>query len=166
MMDVIHVTVAAIIRKDNQYLLVKEKSSQGEIVYNQPAGHVELEESLIDGIIREVREETGLDFIPGALTGTYLLSTATNGKTYLRFCFVGDIPLNQVPSPIDPDIIENVWMTAEEIFDLPLKSLRSGLVLKCLQDYLKGIRIPLESLNFSNDEFQMIDRCIKDFKKS
>ena len=85
-MDQIHVTVAAIIRRNNQYLLVKERSSAGEIVYNQPAGHVELRESLLDAVSREVKEEAGLDFEPTQLIGTYLMSPASNGKTYLRFC--------------------------------------------------------------------------------
>ena len=63
-MDKIHVTVAAIIKRNDQYLLVKEKASSGEIVFNQPAGHVELEESLHNAVIRETLEETGLDFTP------------------------------------------------------------------------------------------------------
>ena len=160
-MDSIHVTVAAIIRRKEQYLLVKEKSSLGEIVYNQPAGHVELKESLIDAVIREVAEETGLTFTPRSLTGTYLLSTATNGKTYLRFCFIGDVPEHQDAKPQDSDIIDNCWMCIDEISNLPKEKLRSGLVLQCIKDYLSGIRIPLETLSFSNDEHQLVD----DFRK-
>ncbi|TQV76925.1 NUDIX hydrolase [Aliikangiella marina] len=154
-MDYIHVTVAAIIRRNDKYLLVKETASSGQIVYNQPAGHVELKESLIDAVIREVHEETGLDFRPTALLGTYLLSPAINGKTYLRFCFVGDVPVDQEASPNDPDIIDNCWFTVDEILALPEKSIRSALVLKCIEDFKKGIRLPLESLTFGGDELGM-----------
>ncbi len=164
-MDQIHVTVAAIIRRNNQYLLVKERSSADEIVYNQPAGHVELRESLLDAVSREVKEEAGLDFIPTQLIGTYLLSPAINGKTYLRFCFIGDVPDDQEPSPQDPDILANEWFSLQEIADMPLKKLRSALVLQCLRDYLDGKRIPLETVSFYNDEDRLGNECYNTLKK-
>jgi len=162
-MDSIHVTVAAIIRRNDKYLLVKETASSGQIVYNQPAGHVELKESLIDAVIREVHEETGLSFAPSALVGTYLLSPATNGKTYLRFCFVGQTPDDQEPSPNDEDIIDNCWFSAKEITNIPKENLRSALVLQCIHDYQKGIRLPLESLNFAGDEINLYHQCLNKF---
>lgn len=155
-MDYIHVTAAAIIRRNEKYLLVKERTSSGQIVYNQPAGHVEFNESIEAAVIREVMEETGLDFKPTALTGTYLVSPALNGKTYLRFCFVGETSEQQPAKPQDPDILENLWLTKEEILKIPKKELRSGMVLKCIKDYLRGVRIPLETLSFYNDELQLI----------
>ncbi len=163
-MDHIHVTVAAIIRRNNQYLLVKEHASSGDIVYNQPAGHVELQESIEDAVIREVAEETGLTFSPEALVGTYLLSPSDNGKTYLRFCFVGSVPDDQEPSPQDPDIIDNHWFSQEEIIALPKKKLRSAIVLKCIKDYLSGIRLPLESTSFYNNETALFEDCLKFLK--
>ena len=164
-MDHIHVTVAAIIRRNDKYLLVKETASSGQIVYNQPAGHVELNESLVDAVIREVAEETGLDYKPSALVGTYLLSPATNGKTYLRFCFVGDSPADQQPSPQDDDILDNCWLSANEVANLPKHELRSALVLKCIQDFQQGKRLPLESLHFSGDETALCNQCIEQLNK-
>jgi len=158
-MDQIHVTVAAIIKRNDHYLLVKERASSGEIVFNQPAGHVELKESLTDAVIREVMEEAGVDFTPTGLIGTYLLSPATNGKTYLRFCFVGNIPDAQQPTPQDPDILENCWFTLEEITSMERKQLRSALVLQCLSDYLDGKRIPLETVSFYSDEHRLANDC-------
>lgn len=163
-MDSIHVTVAAIIRRNEKYLLVKEYASSGKVVYNQPAGHVELKESLEDAVIREVKEETGLSFTPTALVGTYLLSPSLNGKTYLRFCFTGNVPDDQVAAPQDPDIIENCWFSKEEILQLPKEEIRSGIVYQCLQDYLKGIRSPLELLKYSNDESLLIQDCLNFLK--
>ncbi len=160
-MDFIHVTVAAIIRRKDKFLLVKEKSSSGQIVYNQPAGHVELNESLTEAVIREVKEETGLTFNPTDMVGTYLLSPAANGKTYLRFCFVGDTIESESVKPEDPDILDALWFSGEEIAGLPKESLRSALVLNCLSDYLQGKRIPLESLVFSDNEHQLGDECLK-----
>lgn len=164
-MDSIHVTVAAIIRRNDQFLLVKEYASSGQIVFNQPAGHVELNESLEQAVIREVLEETGLSFKPTALTGTYLLSPAANGKTYLRFCFVGEVPVDQQPAPQDDDIIDNCWFTKAEITNLPTEELRSALVLECLKDYLKGVRIPLETLSFSANEYALGEYCLLHLNK-
>jgi len=164
-MDQIHVTVAAIIKRNSQYLLVKERASSGDIVFNQPAGHVELKESLIDAVIREVKEETGLDFEPSSLIGTYLLSPAANGKTYLRFCFVGDVPQEQQACPQDPEIIDNCWFTLEQITQMPLKELRSALVLQCINDYLDGKRIPLETTSYFNDEHRLADECYNSLSK-
>ena len=159
-MDSIHVTVAAIIRRNDKYLLVKERASSGQIVYNQPAGHVELKESLEDAVIREVEEETGLSFTPTSLVGTYLLSPAKNGKTYLRFCFIGETPAEQQPKPQDPDILDNCWLSKDEILQIPPQELRSALVLQCLKDYLNGIKIPLDSLHFANNEPQLHTGCV------
>ena len=164
-MDSIHVTVAAIIKRNDQYLLVKERASSGDIVFNQPAGHVELRESIQEAVIREVYEETGLDYTPTSLVGTYLLSPATNGKTYLRFCFNGEVPEDQTPEPNDPEILDNCWFTQQQITDLSRKELRSALVLRCLDDHIKGKQIPLESLDFYADEHRLADECIQSLNK-
>ncbi|MDQ7048228.1 MAG: NUDIX hydrolase [Enterobacterales bacterium] len=158
-MDKIHVTVAAIIKRNQHYLLVKEKASSGDIVFNQPAGHVELYESLSDAIIREVKEETNLDFKPDSVIGTYLLSPASNGKTYLRFCFYGQVPEQQIASPNDPDIIDNHWFSLNQISQLSRKELRSALVIQCIQDFESGKCLPLDSLKFYADEHQLADQC-------
>ncbi len=151
----VHVTVAAVIegRGENQgkYLMVEEHASDGEVVFNQPAGHLEENESIEAAIIREVAEETGLDFKPTALVGTYLLNPATNNHHYLRFCFTGYISGDSKLEPQDDDIIAAHWMSKEQILDI-LPQHRSGLIVDCLKDYLSGKRTPLESLAFSNNE--------------
>lgn len=154
-MLVIHVTVAAIIegREQNQgkYLMVEELSSNNQIVYNQPAGHVETNESIQDAIIREVLEETGVEFQPTALVGTYFLNPADNGKYYLRFCFTGYTKGEIKLKPHDKDIISADWMSIEQIKSL-IPQHRSGLILKCLDDYLSGKRYPLDNLVYSSNE--------------
>lgn len=151
----VHVTVAAVLEgtgeNQGRFLMVEEKSSQGDIVFNQPAGHLEDNESLEQAIIREVYEETGIHFKPTALVGTYLLNPATNNRYYLRFCFTGYVEGQNQPSPNDSDIIAAHWMRKEEILNI-LPQHRSGLIVDCLKDYLSGQRFPLDSLPYSNDE--------------
>ena len=135
-------TVAAVIERDGRYLLVEEvDEATGTRVFNQPAGHVEPGESVLDAAVREVREETGLAFTPTAFLGLYQLRAA-DGRDYLRVAFAGTVPPEERPRPEDPDILGCAWVEGGE---LPGLSLRSPLVRRCLEDYEAGRRLPLEA---------------------
>ena len=133
-------TVAAIIERQGRFLVVEETDGASpDRVFNQPAGHVEPGESILDAVRREVREETGLAFEPEALVGLYQLQ-ARNGKDYCRICFRGRVPEGVEAAPEDPEILGCRWLTREELAVAPL---RSGLVLRCLDDALAGAAFPL-----------------------
>lgn len=142
-----HVTVAAIVKKNNHYLLVKERDKfTNKICYNQPAGHLEDNETLAQAASRELLEETGLTLAPMGLIGIYNLHAA-NGVHYLRFCFMFDgANIDDEPIPLDNDIISANWHTVEHIKTLPL---RSHLVLQCIEDSQAR---PLQSLDFIYDD--------------
>jgi 8-oxo-dGTP pyrophosphatase MutT (NUDIX family) len=134
-------TVAAIIERRGRFLVVEEPDKvTGLPVLNQPAGHVDLGEAVLDAVRREVREETGLAFTPEAIVGLYPLKAA-NGSDYFRVCFAGTVPEDIAAIPEDPDILRCHWLTRAE---LAAASLRSGLVLRCLDDALAGRRFPLD----------------------
>lgn len=138
------VTVAAICERDGQFLLVEERSkSTQKIVFNQPAGHLEDNEPIIQGVIRETLEETCCHFTPTALVGLYRLRT-DHGKTYIRYTFCGDISDVDLSKQLDPDILRTHWMSLSEIESCD--SLRSKLVLGSIRDFLAGARYPLEML--------------------
>jgi phosphatase NudJ len=133
-------TVAAVIEQDGRFLMVEETDGVNpERVLNQPAGHVEPGEAILDALVREVREETGLAFEPQAFLGVYQLK-ARNGKDYARICFSGRVPVGVRPVPQDPQILACHWMTPEQIALRP----RSTLVITCLEDYRAGRLWPLE----------------------
>ncbi len=138
------VTVAAIIERDGKFLLVEEETSDG-IRFNQPAGHLDPNESLQQAVVRETLEETAHDFEPTALIGTYMsryLSARTGTDiTYLRFAFCGTLGA-QHDRPLDHGILRTVWMSYEEMAACTEKH-RSPLVMKCVDDYLRGQRAPL-----------------------
>lgn len=143
----IHLTVATICEADGRFLMVEEQPSKAETtVINQPAGHVEPAETILDAAVRETLEETGYIFIAESLVGIYQLNTQYN-KTYYRICFSGKATQDPRNPTIDPDILKVHWLSAGEILKHP--NLRSPLVTQCLQDYLNGVNFPLTLLRNS-----------------
>jgi 8-oxo-dGTP pyrophosphatase MutT (NUDIX family) len=136
------VTVAAIAEKDGRFLLVEERINN-RLVLNQPAGHVEPNETLIEAVIREAREETAWRFAPRALLGAYRWRSPRSLRETLRFAFIGDVSAHDHTQPLDRGILRTHWMTREELAEREPR-LRSPLVLRCIDDYLAGIRQPLE----------------------
>lgn len=134
-------TVAAIIEHGGRFLLVEEETAEG-VRLNQPAGHLEDSETLIEGVIRETREETAYEFTPEALLGVYHWRHPSKDITYLRFAFTGKLGQHHTDQPLDEGIIRAVWMTPDEI--RKSRSIhRSPQVLTCIEHYLAGQRYPL-----------------------
>lgn len=138
------VTVAAIVEQDGRFLMVEERTS-GKLVLNQPAGHLEDRETMVEAVIRETREETAWRFHPEALVGIYLWRNPDNGRSFLRFAFCGSVDDHQPRLPLDIGIVRAVWMSHEQLL-AQLARLRSPLVLRCLEDFLLGKRQPLDSV--------------------
>ena len=138
------VTVAAVIERDGRFLLVEERS-EGRLVLNQPAGHLDPGESLAAACAREVMEETAHRFEPTALVGIYRWHYAAQDVTFLRFCFCGTV-LGEEKRPLDKEIVRLHWLTAAEIRERAARH-RSPLVQQCVDDYLAGRRFPLEVLS-------------------
>lgn len=139
-----HVTVAAVIEQDTRYLIVEEIDA-GQRVFNQPAGHLEKDESLIEAVIREVSEETARPFTPDKVIGIYQWQKPQTDITFLRVCFSGRVGAAQEQQPLDPDIIDTHWLTFDELAATPGK-LRSPMVLQCISDYRKGQLFSLDIL--------------------
>lgn len=136
-----HATVAAIVEQDGKFLLVEEETDRGNR-FNQPAGHLEDNESLLDAVIRETLEETAYRFEPSALLGIYHWKHEHNDTTYLRFAYIGNVDQHQPQMKLDEGIIRAVWMTADEV-RANAAMMRSPQVLICIEDYLNGRRYPL-----------------------
>ena len=139
-----HVTVAAIVEQDGRFLLVEEETADG-LMFNQPAGHLEEHETIIEAVIRETQEETAYTFVPSALLGIYHWKHPRKEPTYLRFAFTGQVTAHDPAQALDDGIARAVWMTADEIRANQARH-RSPQVLTCLEDYLAGKRYPLALL--------------------
>jgi ADP-ribose pyrophosphatase YjhB (NUDIX family) len=139
-------TVAAIIEQEGRFLMVEERPGDGPTVLNQPAGHLEENEGLIDAVIRETREETAWGMRPEGLVGIYRWQVPPGGLTYLRFCFHGSCLDHAPEQPLDEGILGTHWMSREEIAAQG-ERLRSPMVLRCIDDYLAGNHTPLDLLH-------------------
>lgn len=141
-----NVTVAAVIRRGGRHLLVEERP-EGRTVLNQPAGHLEYGESLLAAIRREVLEETGREFTAQGLVGAYQWTVPGTDRTYLRFCFAGEVGERIEGSVLDPDIVRTHWLTPEQIEQHTVAPLRSPLVLRCIADAQRRPPLPLDALH-------------------
>ena len=142
------VTVAAIIARDGRFLLVEEETSEG-LKLNNAAGHLDPGESPAEGCAREALEETAHAFTPTALVGIYLSrfrrSDTGEDITYLRFAFCGELGALEEGRALDTGIVRTLWMTEAEVRASADRH-RSPLLLRCLDDYLAGVRLPLSAV--------------------
>jgi 8-oxo-dGTP pyrophosphatase MutT (NUDIX family) len=139
------VTVAAIICRDGHYLMVEE-APDGLPVLNQPAGHLEFGETLLEAVRREVLEETGHPFEPLGLTGVYQWTLPDSECTFLRFCFTGEVGERLPHRALDPDIVDTHWLTLAQISG-GQRATRSPLVVRCIEDALAAPATGLEHLH-------------------
>lgn len=138
-----HITVACVVQAQGRFLVVEERI-HGKLTINQPAGHLEADESLVDAMQRELYEETGLNMMPTALIKIHQW-VAKDKTPFIRFTFVLDLPSIVETTPIDNDIEGCRWLTAEEI--LTAKNARSQLVKESIISYQQSQRYPLSILS-------------------
>lgn len=137
-----HVVVACVVEHQGRFLLVEEHVN-GALVLNQPAGHWEPGETLIEGAVRETLEETGWDVRPCAVLGLYEYQPPELPYCFLRIAFVADALRHHPQRPLDDGIARAVWMTREEVVRESARH-RSPMLLRCIDDYLAGRRLPLD----------------------
>jgi 8-oxo-dGTP pyrophosphatase MutT (NUDIX family) len=141
MMSSLHLTVAAIVERNNRYLMVEE-TAHGHKVINQPAGHVEPGESHYAAVIREMQEETAWGFDPVAISGIYLWQHPTNLERFLRVVFCGTCRDQVCDQPLDDGILAAVWLTRAALLARS-DELRSPMVMRAIDDYRDGQRYPV-----------------------
>lgn len=139
-----NVTVAAVVEREGRFLLVEE-AADGCLVLNQPAGHLDEGESLIEAVVRETLEETAWHFRPASLVGIYRWPHPAKAVTYLRFAFAGPVRNHDPDRRLDDGIVQALWLTADELRSASARQ-RSPLVQRCVDDYLAGRRFPLDLL--------------------
>lgn len=141
-----NVTVAAVIEQNGKFLLIEEEPEAGSGLFiNQPAGHLDPGESIIQGAIRETLEETAYTFVPEFLVGIYHWHSQRVDTTYIRFAFSGCVTHHDPKRVLDTGIVQAAWFSPEEVNQMTQRH-RSPLVMQCIRDYQAGKRYPLELL--------------------
>lgn len=156
------VTVAAIVEQGGLFLLVEELTSDG-LRLNNPAGHLDPGESPAEGCARETLEETAYLFTPTALVGVYLSrfqrtlpDESLEDITYLRFAFCGELGAAQAHLKLDEGIVRTLWMSPDEIRASTARH-RSPLLLRCMEDYLRGQRFPVDMI-YTDESVRALQR--------
>lgn len=137
-------TVAALVEERGRFLVVEERI-KGRNVFNQPAGHVEEGETLVEAVVREAQEETAWRFAPQGLVGIYLWRPPGSARATLRFAFTGSVRDHDIAQPLDRGILGTHWLDRAQLIERE-PDLRSPLVLRCIDDYLAGRRLPLDAV--------------------
>jgi 8-oxo-dGTP diphosphatase len=101
------VSVAAAIVDDDGRFLAIRRADNGQ--WEPPGGVLELDESIEEGLIREVAEETGLRIQPVALTGVYKNMERGIVALVFRCAIVGHTA--QPPDEVD----EIQWLAPDEL---------------------------------------------------
>ena len=141
------ITVAAVIKNsENKFLMVEENTSDG-IKINQPAGHLEKNETIVDAVIREVKEETGLVFLPLSLISVHQFFL--NSSSFFRFNFYGEVDSNSKPFSNEKQILKISWLD-ESYLEKKKKMLRSKCVLAAINDFNRGLKMPLSTIKNLN----------------
>lgn len=138
------VTVAAVLERDGRFLLVEEETGEG-VRLNQPAGHLEAGESLVDAVVRETLEESAHRFVPEYVVGVYQWPRPQGDITYVRFAFGGGDTQLVEGLRLDAGIVRAVWLSADELRACSPRH-RSPLVMQCVDDWIAGRRFGLELL--------------------
>lgn len=138
------VTVATVVVADGRLLCVEERV-KGRLVLNQPAGHLEPDESLADAALRETREETGWDVRLTAFLGAYQWKAPETDRHYLRFAFAAEPERHDPARPLDDGIVRALWLSPQELLDARDRH-RSPMVWQVVADHLAGHRSPLTLL--------------------
>lgn len=137
-------TVATVVVRDGRLLMIEERV-QGQAVFNQPAGHLEADETLQQAAIRETLEESGWDVELIDFIGCYQWTSPGDGRSFVRFAFSGRACQHHPERTLDDGILRAVWLSPSEVSACADRH-RSPLVMAVIDDFLAGKRLPLHAV--------------------
>lgn len=145
--------VGGLIERDGKILLVREAQRKGpdNNKWNHPAGWIDVGESPIEAVKREVLEESGFTFTPKYLLGIYSLVRKDIEKELgatphaIKIIFAGDIS-EASSKTLEDDVSEVRWFYADEIYVMDQATLRDLDIKRMIKDYFSGKKFSLDSV--------------------
>lgn len=130
------VRAAAIIlnEKDELLLVLHKHPKSGEQWWTLPGGGLELEERAEDAVIREVREECGIDCIPGRLVYVREFIDEDNDRHYVELFFLAEADSYEVSAGLDPELEEQYIMEARFLNRNEIQSTSINVFPEVLRD--------------------------------
>lgn len=164
MNDEAHIIVGALIEKDGKYLLVQELKEKCYMQWNLPLGHLDAGETILDGAIREVKEETGYDV---RLTKLVDIQNhyGIGAYTFIKFTYLAEI-IGGDPTERWSDEINDVkWFTSKEIRKMSQEGKVRGhsvdAVMHSIDTYESGKTLPLNTVKIIKRSTENGERKIK-----
>lgn len=138
------IIVGGIIEKNGKYLLVQEAQKKCYKKWNIPAGHLDFNESLKNGGIREIKEETGCDV---ELTGVcYIANRILEDDLFVMICFNAKL-INENIKFDKEEILDVKWFDYDEIQNNMDDMLRGTYVKNAIYNQNNNIIAPIEMVD-------------------
>lgn len=143
-----NVIVGGIIEKDGKYLLVQEAKKKCFKKWNFPAGHLDFNESLEQGAIREIKEETGCDV---KLDGVcYIANRILDDDLFVMIVFNAKLIKESIKFD-EEEILDVKWFDYDEIVNKMDNMLRGSYVRTAVMNQKKKIVAPINIVNILKD---------------
>lgn len=143
-----NVIVGGIIEKNSKYLLVQEAQEKAYKKWNFPAGHLDFNESLKQGAIREIKEETGCDV---ELDGVcYIANKVLEDDLFVMIAFSAKL-INENIKFDKEEILDVKWFDYDEIVNKMDNELRGSYIKTAVMNHKKKLIEPIDIVNVLND---------------
>lgn len=145
---IMKVIVGGIIEKEGKYLLVQEAKKKCYEKWNFPAGHLDFNESLEQGAIRKIKEETGCDV---KLDGVcYVANRILEDDLFVMIVFNAKL-INENIEFDKEEILDVKWFDYDEIVNKMESMLRGNYVRTAVINQNNNLVAPIDIVDILKD---------------
>lgn len=135
------VILGGVLEQDGKYLLVQEAKESCRGKWNLPAGHLDAGETIIDGMKREVYEESGFTVEPTGIC--QIGNRAKPDRIFVSIIFTTKIESGEIK--YDPkEILDVKWFSYEEIIAMKDQLRNVPLIIGAIENIREGKIAPLD----------------------
>ncbi len=142
------IIVGGIIEKDGKYLLVQEAKKKCYGKWNFPAGHLEFNESLEQGAIREIKEETGCDVELDGIC--YVANRILEDDLFVMIVFNTKLIKENIEFDKE-EILDVKWFDYDQIVNKMDGMLRGAYVRTSVMNQKNNIIAPINIVDILKD---------------